>query len=120
MANSDRFRFELGDVVTMRVVLAECMATQGVRAAYDSSGFSAPLAFSVSERRVQECPGGTQRHYLLATHKSEPLLVLEDQVVAYDDAVTVLKGASTYRSADAFVALDAQTAANDKATPEKP
>lgn len=67
--NSD-FLFQIGDFVTVKasaeeLTLIKAQLTEAEIKLHKSQGrFPMPIRLIVLERRLQECPGGSQKHYL--------------------------------------------------------
>lgn len=84
------WKFDLGQLVTCRNDLAEFALT--VRMYGNDTPKGVVRALTVQERQSIECPGGIQRFYRVIgwDHSKPSQLVIEHDLVDYDEASTML------------------------------
>lgn len=76
----DVFKFQIGDIVLMKVGIAKAE----MASSFPKECRYMPQPLMVIERRLQECPGGTQRHYLLSIGDNQ-CLCNEIELVSIQD-----------------------------------
>ena len=86
------FQFATGEHVTTKMALEDtkvvksAMSEEYIKFETRSGNVIAPLRLFILERRLQECPGGTQKHYLCRYYVREGYkteLFNEIELVAY-------------------------------------
>ena len=78
------FKFEIGDVVIFKSGLADARVSAAILRAVRIEFGRAPKPHVVTERLLQECPGGVQRHYKLGALAG---FFLEVELLKLDDAL---------------------------------
>ncbi len=98
---NELFKFQIGDLVEMRQIARgwevdnELNPAEDEERYYSQSRLNSPPGATIVGRRLEECEGGIQAHYLVRNHPREAdkaiavAYFFEWELVPYDDLVAI-------------------------------